>query len=268
MGLAAALTGAAERGQYRIAVPEVGITAIVAPNVTLVGATRFLGLSAEIMEAWKTDASGDGAELLLEAAGRSCYQSWHNPAGRTNHEYIASIIRQGHGSVLEHADYSLYLRGVSRALTHELVRHRAGCSYSQLSQRYVDSSDIAFVVPPALMGDDSLLEVWAEACRASLAAYVRLVEGLDERIADRKRKRECARAVLPNCAETHIVMTANVRAWRHILALRGSEHADAEIRRLMAVILGVLSDTVPLFRDYVTEAGSDGVPVVRVVAEE
>lgn len=268
MGLAAALTAAADSGAYRVAVPEYGITAIVAPNVTLVGATSFLGLPDELTAAWKTDAAGDGGELLLEAAGRSCYQSWSNPAGRTNHEYLVNIIRQGHGSVLEHANYSLYLRGISRALTHELVRHRAGCSYSQLSQRYVDSSDIAFVVPPALMGADSLLELWAEACRTSLDAYVRLVDGLDERIPERKRKRECARAVLPNCAETHIVMTANVRAWRHILALRGSEHADAEIRRLMVSVLEVLSRAVPLFWDYVTEAGSDGVPVVRLVAEE
>src|SRR5256885_2727034 len=86
--------------------------------------------------------------------------SQKNPANRATREYLENIKKQGHGSVLEHADYSLLLEGVSRSLTHELVRHRAGFAYSQLSQRYVDESDANFVVPPAIVGDDSLEKEW------------------------------------------------------------------------------------------------------------
>ena len=84
--------------------------------------------------------STDG-ERLAEFAGRLCYMSQRNPASRTTRDYLENIKKQGHGSVLEHANYSLLLEGVSRSLTHELVRHRAGIAYSQLSQRYVDESE-------------------------------------------------------------------------------------------------------------------------------
>jgi len=99
--------------------------------------------------------STDG-EQLAEFAGRLCYMSQHNPAKRETREYLENIKKQGHGSVLEHANYSLLFEGVSRSLTHELVRHRAGFAYSQLSQRYVDESEASFVVPPAVVGDDGL----------------------------------------------------------------------------------------------------------------
>ena len=103
--------------------------------------------------------STDG-ERLAEFAGRLCYMSQHNPASRTTRDYLENIKKQGHGSVLEHANYSLLLEGVSRSLTHELVRHRAGFAYSQLSQRYVDESEACFVVPPAIIGDEALESAW------------------------------------------------------------------------------------------------------------
>ena len=89
---------------------------------------------------------GTDGERLAEFAGRLCYMSQKNPANRTTRDYLENIKKQGHGSVLEHANYSLLLEGISRSLTHELVRHRAGFAYSQLSQRYVDESDAAIVV--------------------------------------------------------------------------------------------------------------------------
>jgi len=96
-------------------------------------------------------------ELLLEFGGRACYRSWEpglNPNVsriRTDRrEYFANILRSGHGSVLEHANYSFALRNVSRVFTHELVRHRAGSAFSQESLRYVRLTDIGFRVPPAL----------------------------------------------------------------------------------------------------------------------
>lgn len=268
MPLVETLRAARAAGEQAVSLDPPGIRALLAPDVSVIAVTRFEGLPDDIADRWTTDAPEHGAETLLEAAGRSCYQSWANPAGRTNHEYLRNIVRQGHGSVLEHASVSLYMRGVSRSLTHEMVRHRAGCGYSQLSQRYVDSSEVAFVVPPLLLANEDLLPEWAETCATTLASYQRLTEGLVGRIEGVKKRREAARAVLPNCTETHLVMTANVRAWRHILQMRGSDHAEAEIRRLMAVILPLLSAAIPAFWDFHAGVADDGFPTVWCEPEE
>jgi thymidylate synthase (FAD) len=143
---------------------------------------------------------------------------------------------------------------VSRSLTHELVRHRAGFAYSQLSQRYVDESEAHFVVPPAIVGDDALLTAWRAQVEAAQASYVALVEQLMQRygwVADRvhrrKMAREAARGVLPNSTETKIVVTGNARAWRTMLELRASEAAELEIRRLAVAVLRVLRAEAPAF---------------------
>jgi thymidylate synthase (FAD) len=180
--------------------------------------------------------------------------SQKNPAKRTTSEYLENIKKQAHGSVLEHATYSLLLEGVSRSLTHELVRHRAGFAYSQLSQRYVDESVADFVMPPAIIGDEDLEAVWREQMDAAQRCYVALVEKLVERyswvtdrVHRRKMAREAARAVLPNATETKIVATANVRAWRSTIELRAGEGAELEIRRLAVDILRVLQREGPAF---------------------
>ncbi len=197
--------------------------------------------------------STDG-ERLAEFAGRLCYMSQANPAERTTREYLENIKRQAHGSVLEHANYSLLFEGVSRALTHELVRHRAGWAFSQLSQRYVDESDASFVVPPAMTGDEALEAQWRAQIESAQAAYVALVAELMERYAwvpdrvhRRKMAREAARGVLPNSTETKIVVTANARAWRTMLALRGGEGADLEIRRLSVAAIRLMQREAPAF---------------------
>ena len=197
--------------------------------------------------------STDG-ERLAEFAGRLCYMSQANPAGRATRDYIENIKKQRHGSVLEHASYSLLIEGVSRALTHELVRHRAGVAFSQLSQRYVDESEANFVVPPAILGDVMLESQWRAEMERAQSAYVALVRELMERygwVADRvhrrKMAREAARGVLPNSTETKIVVTANARAWRTILELRGGEGADLEIRRLAVAIVRLLQREAPAF---------------------
>jgi thymidylate synthase (FAD) len=201
---------------------------------------------------WIGDST-DG-ERLAEFAGRLCYMSQKNPAHRSTAEYLENIKKQAHGSVLEHATYSLLIEGVSRSLTHELVRHRAGFAYSQLSQRYVDESAADFVVPPAIIGDSPLEEAWRAQMEDAQRCYVALVERLMERYAwitdkvhRRKMAREAARGVLPNSTETKIVATANVRAWRSTLELRGSEGAELEIRRLAVEILRVLQREGPAF---------------------
>jgi thymidylate synthase (FAD) len=215
--------------------------------------------------------STDG-ERLAEFAGRLCYMSQSNPANRSTREYLENIKRQRHGSVLEHANYTLLLEGVSRSLTHELVRHRAGFAYSQLSQRYVDESDAAFVIPPAIIGDARLEEQWQAEIDRALAAYVRLVGELMEqyawipdRVHRRKMAREAARGVLPNSTETKIVVTANARAWRTMLELRAGEGADLEIRRLAVAVLRMLMEEAPgFFSDFEIYEADDRRDAARV----
>lgn len=227
---------------------------------------RFL---ADHGVSWETDTE-IGAEALCEAAGRICYMSF-GKGRKTNQEYLGNIIGMQHGSVLEHAVWNFVFTGVSRSFTHELIRHRAGFGYSQLSQRYVDESETDFVVPECIADDAELLTVWQESVRQSLEAYQKLVEGLTRRFADepsatlrRKLARQAARSVLPNATETKIFVTGNARAWRHFVELRANEHAETEIRRVAIDVLRILQKESPnLFGDYVIENAADGQPVAR-----
>ena len=212
----------------------------IAPlRVQLIARTEF---SAPPDVPWSTDA--DGGAALVEFAGRACYQSWSkpNPRTATNASYIRHIIDVGHFSVLEHASVSFYITGISRSCTHELVRHRH-FSYSQLSQRYVPEDDSQVVAPPGIDDDPELQEILTAAADAGRAAYAELLNRLEAKfmvdqpagnaaVLRRKQARQAARAVLPNATETRIVVTGNYRAWRHFIAMRASEHADVEIRRL------------------------------------
>lgn len=217
---------------------------------------------------WSTDA--DGGPALVEFAGRACYQSWSkpNPRTATNAAYLKHIIDVGHFSVLEHASVTFYITGISRSATHELIRHRH-FSFSQLSQRYVPEPDSRIVVPPAMADDPELQQILAEAADASRAAYAELLARLEAKLADqpnavlrRKQARQAARAVLPNATETRIVVTGNYRAWRHFIAMRASEHADVEIRRLAIECLRQLTDVAPAaFGDFEISALADGTEV-------
>ncbi|MBA2626956.1 MAG: FAD-dependent thymidylate synthase [Gemmatimonadales bacterium] len=233
------------------------------PRVTLLARPQFVE-PAHLPIQWKGEAS-DG-ERIAEFAGRLCYMSQHNPAGRTTAEYLRNILRQGHGSVFEHAQYVLLIEGISRSCSHELVRHRAGFGYSQLSQRYVDESHAAFVMPPAILGDAALEAAWTRQVEAAQQAYVAAVEGLmekyaavEDRIHRRKMAREAARSVLPNATEVKIVVSANVRAWRTMLELRLGEGAELEIRRMAVAVLRVVQAEAPaLFADFEIVSGADG----------
>ena len=240
-----------------------------APLVTVLARPSFVE-PEHLPVSWLGEST-DG-ERLAEFAGRLCYMSQRNPANRATRDYLDNIKKQGHGSVLEHACYSLLLEGVSRSLTHELVRHRAGFAYSQLSQRYVDESEASFVVPPAIVGDSALEEAWRAQMETAQAAYVALVEQLMERYAwvpdrvhRRKMAREAARGVLPNSTETKIVVTANARAWRTMLELRSSEGAEFEIRRLAIVALRILQKEAPaFFSDFEVYMAADRVEAGRI----
>jgi thymidylate synthase (FAD) len=163
------------------------------------------------------------AERLIEAAGRTCYDTGDRAAADSAAKFIRMLIRRGHLSVLEHASATFRVKGVSRALTHQLVRHRLA-SYSQRSQRYVKEDGLAYVTPPAITANKDALEVFRKALEEAREAYDKLLEA---GVAP-----EDARFVLPNAAATEVVVTANFREWRHVLALRGHAAAQWEIRRL------------------------------------
>jgi len=239
------------------------------PRVTLIARPEFLE-PGHMPVQWKGEASG--GERLAEFAGRICYMSQRNPANRTTAEYLENIKKQGHGSVLEHAVYVLLLEGISRSCSHELVRHRAGFGYSQLSQRYVDESHAAFVMPPAIIGDPKLEAAWQAQVGSAQEAYVQAVDALMERYAwvtdkvhRRKMAREAARSVLPNATEVKIVVSANARAWRTMLELRCGEGAELEIRRMAIACLRVLRhEAVAFFSDFETYTSDDRQEAARI----
>ena len=239
------------------------------PTITLLSRPAFTA-PAHLPVNWLGEST-DG-ERLAEFAGRLCYMSQANPAKRATRDYLENIKRQGHGSVLEHANYSILLEGVSRSLTHELVRHRAVFAYSQLSQRYVDESTASFVVPPAVIGDEALEAAWRAQVEAAQRSYVELVEHLMGRygwVADkvhrRKMAREAARGVLPNSTETKIVVTGNARAWRTMLELRCGEGAELEIRRMAVAVLRLLQrEAGALFSDFEIYVADDKNEAARV----
>ncbi|QGJ95045.1 ThyX-like thymidylate synthase [Gordonia phage RedWattleHog] len=203
-------------------------------------------------------------QVVPEFAGRACYQSWDkpNPATATNAGYLANIIKQKHFSVIEHSSIGFYIQGVSRSLTHELVRHRH-FSYSQLSQRYVDSSDVGFVLPPDFEGDDEAIEVFRADCEDRLEMYQWFQDHQAKKGLGKKATRQSARSVLPNATETKLVMTGNLRAWMEFMVKRDNPAADVEIQRLARMIglhLGTLAPSVfgsearPLWDEFLREA--------------
>ena len=245
------------------------------PSVYLVGrqATddheieRFL--SDHEVSTWETDTDVAG-QKLCEVAGRLCYMSFARPRPGGNGKYLGHILEVGHGSVFEHAVWNFIFTGVSRSFTHELVRHRAGFGYSQLSQRYVDESVAEYVEPDCIADDPELHTIWAEAVAQSHDAYCRLTEGLlakfenePDKMLRRKMARQAARSVLPNATETKIFVTANARALRHFVELRGSEHAEVEIRKVAGHVLRLLQADAPnLFGDFELTPLPDGTHAV------
>ncbi|HEY8284626.1 MAG TPA: FAD-dependent thymidylate synthase [Chloroflexota bacterium] len=225
---------------------------------------------------WETD-SEVGGELLSEMGGRVCYMAFGAKQGRrTNGEYLGNIMRQRHGSVLEHAVWTFLITGVSRSLTHELVRHRAGWAYSQLSQRYVDETETDFVEPAVIAAEPHLHGIWLESIEAARAAYVALSDALVEKLkieqpelkatARRKAARQAARSVLPNATETKIFVTVNGRALRHFIELRGSEDAEPEIRTLAVALLRLMSREAPnMFGDFTLRTLADGSQATEVL---
>ena len=213
-------------------------------------------------------AGEDESAAIAEISARLCYMSYGR-GRRDIADFINNLLHHKDGSVFEHINYGFVFTGVSRSLTHELVRHRAGFAFSQRSQRYVDESSSRFVAPPALDDDgNEARPAFNAAIERASESYAELVKALEtaipreqfDRATDhRKAIRQAARAVLPNATETKIFVTANVRAWRHFIEMRGSAFADVEIRRIAIMVLEALQAEAPLlFGDFTIDTLQDG----------
>ncbi len=187
-------------------------------------------------------------EVLIERAGRTCYLSFEKAGKGSQERFIKMIIRNGHHSVLEHASATFRIRGVSRACTHQLVRHRLA-SFSQQSQRYVNEKSFDVVEPESVSSNPEAQKLFQDTVNACRDAYLKL-QGMGV-------KNEDARFVLPNAVQSEIVVSANFREWRHMIGLRGQKAAQWEIRLLVIKILSILKEYAPaVFGDF--EISEDG----------
>jgi thymidylate synthase (FAD) len=245
--------------------PEVFL--IARPSINLDGMRGYLREVGG--ESWLErrlgEAGGEGGqlnhgELIVEFGGRACYRSWEpglNPnvtKVRTDQlEYFANILRSAHGSVLEHANYSLAIRNCSRVFTHELIRHRAGSAFSQESLRYVRLADIGFRVPPALEPvREQVLSIVEQLEEFQISAAKEL--GIDEEGVPFHVKKEVTsalRRLAPIGLSTDIVWTANVRTLRHVIEMRTAEGAEEELRLVFDTIARIMQAEAPgLFQDF------------------
>ena len=170
------------------------------------------------------------AEKLIEIAGRISHLSYNNQTEDSQRTFVKKMVKLGHLSVLEHAYATFKISGISRACSHQLVRHRL-CSFTQQSQRYVDESNFEYVEPDSIRKNSDAHELFCNFMQNSKQVYAKLIElGIEK---------EDARYVLPNATQTQIVITANFREWRHIIELRGDINSQWEIRRVVIEILKI-----------------------------
>lgn len=215
---------------------------------------------------WRADETATDGEALVEFAGRACYESFDkpNPRTATNSAYLHHIMEVGHTALLEHATATMYITGLSRSASHELVRHRH-FSFSQLSQRFVHPNEMHVALPKLVEEDEQLRRLVMQAVDDTRFVYDELLEALEEKLDEpnallrKKQARQAARAVLPNATETRLVVTGNYRAWRHFIGARAAEHADTELREVAVECLKHLQEQAPvLFDDFHITTLADG----------
>ena len=232
------------------------------PKVYLVAKTQLVqeGLDAYLNDIgnpdWEPEPGVSDGENLVEAAGRICYRSWQpydpekpeatNPnvsqVRRGNERYLANVLKSGHGSILEHVNMTFICRHVSRVFTHELVRHRAGMAYSQESLRYVRLDDLSFWMPEAARKNPAAKEKFEsvidflENTQKELADIFDIHDSSD--FTEKKHLTSMFRRLAPIGLGTSIMVTGNLRAWRHIIGMRTSPAAEEEIR----IVAGQIAD--------------------------
>jgi thymidylate synthase (FAD) len=237
---------------------------VAATNVVDHGVQEYL--NAIGAEAWTTDAPTD-AELLIEVAGRMCYRSFApglNPnvtkVRNGNALYLANVEAQRHGSLLEHAHDTYVLFDVSRVVTHQQVRHRAGFAYAQESGHYVRVDGIKMWFPSYLAVHskaDTLRALFKAECEHFEETQRTLAVMLDVDnlpFEEKKRATTAMRRLVPEGLATAIVVTANHRAWRWAIQLRTERHNDDEIRMVLADVHRQQAALYPnLYADASTE---------------
>lgn len=243
---------------------------VVSPKIYLVSESSFFDaavtdfLSDEGV-AWRKSLSAAEVENAIEIAGRICYMSFSNKQSpKDNFEYIRNLIENGHESVLEHVSWSFLISGVSRGFTHQLVRHRVGFSYSQLSQQYYDESNANVVLPNGYMDDGFDKAAWLKAIETAFVAYREIISSFKSGVGASKKEKNrdvmtVARSVLPNAVESKIYVTANARALRHFLDVRGGIEGDWEMREVSRLLYEIVSVRAPsIFADFGLVRLADG----------
>lgn len=188
---------------------------------------------------WDEPEFHNQGEYLIEVAGRTCYKSFGIDLNKNltrvrtdHHEYIGNILDTHHGSVLEHATVTVGLVDVSRILTHELVRHRAGAAYSQESMRFVRMDDMGMFIPSCIKSNTAARSLFLDAVESAEAYYQQLTEMLitdDMPFSKKKEITSAIRRIAPSGHSTTIVGTYNHRAWRHLFELRTAFGVEEEI---------------------------------------
>jgi thymidylate synthase (FAD) len=226
-------------------------------NIDFMGLRDFLDTLGAVDWDWADGGAKSDGELLAEVAGRTCYKSFGTELNknltrtRSDHvEYIGNILKTAHGSVLEHASTSVGFVDVSRIFTHELVRHRAGCAYSQESMRFVRLEDVGMYIPTCIAEDPDAVALFETAVIQSEAAYSAMVKKLitdDMPFAKKKEITSAIRRIAPSGHSTNIVVTANHRAWRHLFELRTAPGVEEEIGCVMGALGQMFARRYPAF---------------------
>jgi len=251
----------------RETVPQVEL--IARPSIDLGALERYLKtVGGEEWLEMRTSRGGpiNNGQLLIEAAGRACYRSWKeglNPnvskIRKDQAEYFLNILRSGHGSVLEHANYTFVIWDVSRIFTHELTRHRAGSAFSQESMRFVRIDDIGFRIPESM-----------ESLRPQIVSIVETLEEFQVQAAEhfkldepgvsfhtKKEITSAMRRLAPEGVSTMIIWTSNIRTLRHVIQARTDPGAEEELRYVFNLIGEIMREESPLlFGDFVVEDGA------------
>lgn len=185
----------------------------------------------------------DNAEQLIENAARTCYQSNDKADENSAEKFLPKLLTSGHETPFEHAYATFKITGCSRAMTHQLVRHRL-MAVSQKSQRYVSEDQFEYVIPPTL----------PEEHVEDFKKDMEIISGMYTKWKERGIRSEDARFVLPNACATEIIISANLREFRHIFKIRCTRHAQWEIREACLEMLKMLHQRVPsVFADLIAE---------------
>ena len=205
---------------------------------------RIIKPNVEILD----DLNPEEILKKLELCGRVCYKSEDKITPESAIKFISNIMKRGHESVIEHFTFSVKFI-VDRGVSHEIVRHRIA-SYSQESTRYCNyskdgfDSQITVIEPSFLVNDTYGYEIWERSCKQAEQAYFDMLNyGCTA---------QEARAVLPNSLKTELIMTANIREWRHFLKLRTSPAAHPQMREVVDMLLEQVNFILPVFFDDIT----------------